>query len=58
MLEELKRLITAVPQMRISTNWRQVFVLTRYDLEKNECTEWFPNNPFAEDFPWQGYQAG
>ena len=56
-LEELKRLVSAVPQVLTSANWRQVFVLIRFDSEKDELTEWFPKNPFAEDFRWQNYQG-
>lgn len=54
--EELKRLIKTIPQLLNSANWRQVFVLVQFDLEKNEFSEWFPENPFAEDSRWQAYQ--
>lgn len=56
--EELKRLANTVHQVLHSANWRQVFLLVQFDSGKNEFTEWFPTNPFEEEFRWQDYQAG
>ena len=54
--EEIKRLVINVPQIIQSANWRQTILLARFDFANYQFIEWYPKNPFEENFRWQDYQ--